>query len=138
LKKVALAKAYCTFCRVRDECLDNALLKQEKHGIWGGLTDSERLNYLANSFLKTGGIGLSERRNKQREQERLDYAFPSSQQYTSAPTNHTLQVLSFDFEVQVASAVTGIELSGLLSLVEQTFYPRQNLFEDLLQNLRIL
>jgi WhiB family redox-sensing transcriptional regulator len=36
------AKAICRECPVRLECLEYALSIREPHGIWGGLTESER------------------------------------------------------------------------------------------------
>jgi len=39
---VATAKATCRSCPVQPECLDWALEKNERHGVWGGLTGSER------------------------------------------------------------------------------------------------
>ena len=36
------AKAVCSGCEVRDDCLEYALERGEKHGIWGGLSDRER------------------------------------------------------------------------------------------------
>lgn len=36
------AKAVCTGCRVRDECLDYAIKAGERYGIWGGMTPHER------------------------------------------------------------------------------------------------
>jgi WhiB family redox-sensing transcriptional regulator len=36
------AKAICDACAVRDACLEYALQIREPHGIWGGLTESER------------------------------------------------------------------------------------------------
>lgn len=36
------AKAVCRRCPVRRRCLDEALDRNEKHGIWGGLTPEER------------------------------------------------------------------------------------------------
>ena len=41
-EREARAKAICTQCAVRAECLDFALRVREPHGIWGGLTESER------------------------------------------------------------------------------------------------
>jgi WhiB family redox-sensing transcriptional regulator len=38
----ARAKAICAECAVRTECLEFALRVREPHGIWGGLTESER------------------------------------------------------------------------------------------------
>jgi len=39
---VAAAKAICTSCDVRAECLEYALRNDERFGIWGGLSDRER------------------------------------------------------------------------------------------------
>lgn len=36
------AKAICATCRVRRTCLDHALAIREPHGIWGGLSETER------------------------------------------------------------------------------------------------
>lgn len=36
------AKAICSGCTVREECLTYALTRREDHGVWGGLTDRER------------------------------------------------------------------------------------------------
>lgn len=36
------AKAVCHRCPVRAECLDDALARDEPHGIWGGLSERER------------------------------------------------------------------------------------------------
>ena len=36
------AKAICIQCPVREDCLQHALHTGEAHGIWGGLTESER------------------------------------------------------------------------------------------------
>jgi len=36
------AKAICQQCSVRKPCLEYALDIREQHGIWGGLTESER------------------------------------------------------------------------------------------------
>ena len=36
------AKAICSACPVRIECLDYALRINEPHGIWGGLSEGER------------------------------------------------------------------------------------------------
>ena len=37
------AKAVCRHCPVRTECLDAALDRDEKFGIWGGLSRQERV-----------------------------------------------------------------------------------------------
>ena len=36
------AKRICTGCEVRSECLEYALQKDERFGIWGGLSERER------------------------------------------------------------------------------------------------
>ncbi|WP_411103300.1 WhiB family transcriptional regulator [Streptomyces sp. cmx-4-9] len=37
------AKAVCGACPVRARCLDHALRVSEPYGVWGGLTEKERL-----------------------------------------------------------------------------------------------
>ncbi|MFN2524911.1 MAG: WhiB family transcriptional regulator [Actinomycetota bacterium] len=39
------AKAICSGCNVRQECLEYALDTKEPYGIWGGLTEIERKAY---------------------------------------------------------------------------------------------
>lgn len=36
------AKKVCLTCTVRDECLDYAVVNDERFGIWGGLSERER------------------------------------------------------------------------------------------------
>lgn len=36
------AKRICAACPVREECLDHALLNEERFGIWGGYSERER------------------------------------------------------------------------------------------------
>lgn len=36
------AKAVCSACEVRAECLEYALIKDERFGIWGGMSERER------------------------------------------------------------------------------------------------
>lgn len=36
------AKAVCTGCPVRSECLEAALAQRERYGIWGGVSERER------------------------------------------------------------------------------------------------
>lgn len=42
------AKAICSTCAVRGECLQYALGIREQHGIWGGLSETERRDQLSN------------------------------------------------------------------------------------------
>jgi hypothetical protein len=37
-----VARAVCSGCQVRAECLDYAIRNSEAHGVWGGLTPRER------------------------------------------------------------------------------------------------
>jgi WhiB family redox-sensing transcriptional regulator len=39
---IADAKAVCAGCVVRTECLQWAIVQRMKHGVWGGLTETER------------------------------------------------------------------------------------------------
>lgn len=36
------AKRICAACPVREDCLDHALLNEERFGIWGGYSERER------------------------------------------------------------------------------------------------
>ena len=36
------AKKVCLTCEVRTECLESALMNDERFGIWGGLSERER------------------------------------------------------------------------------------------------
>lgn len=36
------AKAICELCPVRVACLEHAIARREKHGVWGGLNPRER------------------------------------------------------------------------------------------------
>ncbi len=40
------AKEICNACPVREVCLDHALARREKEGVWGGLTERERRRIL--------------------------------------------------------------------------------------------
>jgi Transcription factor WhiB len=62
-----LAKQICRRCEVQQECLDEAL-KKEESGIWGGLTARERTRYSIR--VSMGKPVDSLLRSKQREQRR--------------------------------------------------------------------
>lgn len=51
-RRVALAKAICATCPVRQECLDYALITRERFGVWGGHTVKER-----NKLIRELGVG---------------------------------------------------------------------------------
>lgn len=40
---IAAAKAVCATCPIRQACLDGAIERDERYGVWGGLTHAERL-----------------------------------------------------------------------------------------------
>ena len=42
LERERRAKAICGICPVRSDCLSYAMEIRESHGIWGGLSESER------------------------------------------------------------------------------------------------
>ena len=41
------AKAICSVCPVKEDCLDFALEIKEPYGIWGGITETERRQVLS-------------------------------------------------------------------------------------------
>ena len=41
-ESTAPAKAICRRCEVRAECLEAALARHERYGVWGGLSERER------------------------------------------------------------------------------------------------
>jgi hypothetical protein len=49
------AKRTCLGCPVQDACLDDALSRNEKHGIWGGLSTPERKAYRGGAAIGTCG-----------------------------------------------------------------------------------
>jgi WhiB family redox-sensing transcriptional regulator len=42
------AKRICARCEVKDECLDYALARDIRYGIWGGLSERERCHVKRN------------------------------------------------------------------------------------------
>ncbi len=50
-KKSAVAKAICSACPVREDCLDYAIRNCELYGIWGGTTASDR-KFLRKEWLR--------------------------------------------------------------------------------------
>jgi WhiB family redox-sensing transcriptional regulator len=42
LARETRAKAFCSRCPVREQCLEYALDVREGHGVWGGLNELER------------------------------------------------------------------------------------------------
>mgnify|MGYP003608923638 FL=1 len=46
-QREAAAKALCATCHVQRQCLDHALKVREPYGVWGGLTEAERAQLLA-------------------------------------------------------------------------------------------
>jgi WhiB family redox-sensing transcriptional regulator len=45
-RREARAKEICQTCPVREPCREYALEIREQHGIWGGMTESERRQVL--------------------------------------------------------------------------------------------
>jgi hypothetical protein len=43
---IAQAKSICARCPVRPTCADDALVRRDQYGIWGGLTESQRRHTL--------------------------------------------------------------------------------------------
>ena len=51
---MAVAKALCVRCPVREICLEYALEVRETHGIWGGLNEMERRAVLRDRARQAG------------------------------------------------------------------------------------
>lgn len=47
-RRVLLAKKICETCFVRNSCLEYAIVKDLKYGVWGGLTPRERRPVIRN------------------------------------------------------------------------------------------
>ena len=54
LRRDRAAKAVCAGCNVRIDCADYAIRAREPYGVWGGLTEEERLNALGDLLAKPG------------------------------------------------------------------------------------
>ena len=55
--EVREAKAVCAQCPVKQQCLEHALEFDERHGIWGGTTPTER-RVMANGHDSPNGLGM--------------------------------------------------------------------------------
>lgn len=89
LKAVEEAKQVCLGCVVKADCLRESLENYEE-GIWGGLTETERIEYRATSYLRVRRQDISLQRI-QREQERPDCASPLFLFDITGWTIHSLQ-----------------------------------------------
>jgi WhiB family redox-sensing transcriptional regulator len=53
------AKQVCRRCEVREQCLQWALEMKQDHGVWGGLSEDERLALKRRkSVARVGGVAL--------------------------------------------------------------------------------
>ena len=50
-KSEAIAKAICSGCPIRKNCLEFAIAYDEPFGIWGGLTHRERAKFISRGAL---------------------------------------------------------------------------------------
>ena len=55
------AKAICRSCLVRAECLETALVQNERFGIWGGLSESERRRFRRRHAAELHARGVDDR-----------------------------------------------------------------------------
>lgn len=46
-RRAEAAKAICATCPVLEQCREHALRVQEPYGIWGGMSEEERRDYLS-------------------------------------------------------------------------------------------
>lgn len=133
LGKIAYAKAICSVCSNKDECLEVALENREEFGIWGGCTESDRRTIRVRRVM----LEDSSRRNKLREQVHPKSASPSFLLHTFVLENHTQEALYSDFVQRLSSRVSGIEVSRLQSLEEfPSGHSQKPLFVRILDELR--
>jgi WhiB family redox-sensing transcriptional regulator len=57
--QIEQAKAICSRCMVRDECLAHALETREDFGVWGGLDHDERRRLLRRKAARPQGTGTA-------------------------------------------------------------------------------
>ena len=88
--QISKAKQICAGCSVRQECLEYALHYPEYHGIWGGLTEDERLHLGTRRLLAMRRDVLQ--RNNTREHMHLASVGLSSPAHTSYLQSHTQEV----------------------------------------------
>ncbi|MET7867951.1 WhiB family transcriptional regulator [Micromonospora taraxaci] len=50
-----LARKICKRCPVRLDCLEDALDRRERHGIWGGLSENQRTSLLRKRARRADG-----------------------------------------------------------------------------------
>jgi len=66
------AKSICADCPVREVCLDYALSRREKMGVWGGMTERERRALLRRRPDVTSWRELLERARDNYERQGID------------------------------------------------------------------
>ncbi|MFB7511115.1 WhiB family transcriptional regulator [Streptomyces broussonetiae] len=71
------AKALCTGCPVRTECLAHALDHRIEHGIWGGMTERERRALLRRRPTVTSWRRLLETARAEYGRQSMTYQEPS-------------------------------------------------------------
>lgn len=45
-RRTRVAKSLCAQCPLQEQCLDHALEKNFRYGVWGGLTSDERKRFV--------------------------------------------------------------------------------------------
>ncbi|MEV6841613.1 WhiB family transcriptional regulator [Streptomyces sp. NPDC051133] len=71
------AKALCTGCPVRTECLAHALDHRIEHGVWGGMTERERRAVLRRRPTVTSWRRLLESARAEYGRRNMEYQEPS-------------------------------------------------------------
>lgn len=126
------AKQFCMACPVVISCR-NFALKNNEQGIWGGMTEEERVNFRTSRFLQARRAGFVQSR-EQRVREHLDDAFPSDQGNTFGSIAHTLPVLSLAVVVSDPSYIVWPKLLLRQSPEEQSSDPSQTPPDELSQD----
>lgn len=55
------AKEVCRGCEVRSECLEWAVSHNQEHGVWGGMSETERKRYRRTWLARRRGIAVQGR-----------------------------------------------------------------------------
>lgn len=88
-------KAICAACPVREECLEYALVNVERHGIWGGMSEKQRVGLrrkLRNGNRRTSPLNLFPSSSPAAQRQR---AYRAKQSPDPEPVDKIVDVLRY-------------------------------------------
>ena len=104
---VRRAKQICGRCGVRAGCLADALRRDERHGVWGGLTELKRYLLSCPSTVSAGSARLV-------NESALVAAFANA-----GPPDRPVAVIRAAFDVAASTAYKTLARAQTLGLVER-------------------